>query len=158
MDSLQLVVSKFRSQIAALNIAKGANPSIYIQVNDAKLKGVFENETAIFSSLIKAGETKVLGKADSDPAGCVKTYINEDLTIFIKVVGLIDIKLEIDRVEKRITQLEDFKDKLNKKMTMKGYEQKVPETVRQENIAKLQGYETEISECKKSIDDLGKLN
>ena len=122
------------------------------------MKGVFENETSIFSSLIKAGETKILGKADSDPAGCVKTYINEDLTIFIKVVGLIDIKLEIDRVEKRITQLEDFKDKLNNKMTMKGYEQKVPESVRQENIAKLQGYETEITECKKSIDDLGKLN
>ena len=141
-----------------MNIAKNANPSIFIQVKDDKLKAIFENETAIFSSLIKAGETKVLGKSDSDPAGCVKTFINDDLTIFIKVVGLIDIKLEIDRVQKRITQLEDLKDKLNKKMTMKGYEQKVPENVRQENISKMQGYETEITECKKSIDDLGKLN
>ena len=42
-------------------------------------------------------------------------------------------------------------------MTMKGYEQKVPENVRQENIAKMQAYETEVTECKKSIDDLAKF-
>lgn len=130
---------------------------MFIQVSSDKLKGIFEQEAEVFSSLVKAGETKILGKSDADPEGCVKTYINEDLTIFIKVVGLIDIKLEIDRVQKRITQLDDLMSKLNQKMTMKGYEQKVPENVRQENIAKMQGYETEVSECKKSIEDLAKF-
>lgn len=44
------------------------------------------------------------------------------MTIYVKVVGLIDLKLEIERVNKRNTQLQDLMDKLQKKMTMKGYE------------------------------------
>jgi len=42
-------------------------------------------------------------------------------------------------------------------MTMKGYEQKVPAEVRQENVKKMTGYETEVKECEKSIEDLKKF-
>ena len=45
---LQLVVSKFRSQFAALNIAKNANPEIFIKCSDPALKTIFDSETAIF--------------------------------------------------------------------------------------------------------------
>lgn len=64
---------------------------------------------------------------------------------------------EIARVQKRITQLGGLKDNLAKKMTMKGYEQKVPAEVREENVKKMTGYETEVKECEKSIDDLKKF-
>ena len=55
----------------------------------------------MFRSLIKSGDVFVIPSEQEDPEGCLKSYINDDITIFIKVVGVIDIKLEIDRVTKR---------------------------------------------------------
>jgi len=48
-------------------------------------------------------------------------------------------------------------EKLNKKITMKGYEQKVPEQVRNENLEKMRVYETEKKENQKSIDEFQKF-
>lgn len=42
-------------------------------------------------------------------------------------------------------------------MSMKGYEQKVPEKVREENQAKLAAYEAELEANKKSMADLASL-
>jgi hypothetical protein len=53
--------------------------------------------------------------------------------------------------------LKDLKEKLIQKVSMKGYEQKVPETVRAENDEKLKAYDIEVSENEKSIQDLAKL-
>jgi valyl-tRNA synthetase len=101
ITQLQMIVSKFRSQLAALNITKNMNPNIFIKCSCDKTKSILEKETEVFTSIIKSGETKVIGKSDKDPEGCLKSYLNEDLTIYVKVVGLIDIKLEIERVNKR---------------------------------------------------------
>lgn len=103
MASLQLTVSKFRSQFAALNIAKNVSPSIYIRVSNADLNSAFSSQTDVFTSLIKSGDCKVISASDADPAGCVKNFINDDITIFVMVAGFVDIKLEMDRVTKRNT-------------------------------------------------------
>jgi valyl-tRNA synthetase len=155
--SLQLVVSKFRSQFNALNIAKNANPSIFIKCASDALKDTFSKETAVFQSLIRAGETTVLGKDAADPEGCIKNFVNDEITIYVKVVGLIDMNMEIQRVQKRIAEIQKLKDGLAKKTQMPGYEKKVPEKVRTENAAKMAGYDTEIKECEKSIADLAKF-
>ena len=152
-----MVVSKFRSQFNALNIAKNANPSIFIKCSTDEMKEVFSKETAVFQSLIRAGETTVLGKDAADPEGCIKNFVNDELTIFVKVVGLIDMNMEIQRVQKRIAEINKAKDGLAKKLSMPGYEKKVPEKVRTENAAKMTGYETELKECEKSIADLGRF-
>jgi len=87
--------------LTALNVAKNANPSIYIKVNDDKLKKDFADSTEVYSSLLRAGSTTILSGTDADPEGCLKSFVNDKVTIYIKVVGLIDIKLEIERVNKR---------------------------------------------------------
>lgn len=107
--------------------------------------------------MIRAGATKVLSAADPEPKGCLKSYLNDKLTIYVKVVGLIDIKLEVERVQKRNAQLADLMQKLQKKMQMKDYEKKVPENVRTENETKVSGYQTEIDANQKSINDLNAL-
>jgi len=155
--NLQLVVSKFRAQFSALNIAKSANPSIFIRCSTDQTKAVFSKETAVFQSLVRSGETTVLGKDATDPEGCIKSFVNDELTIFVKVAGLIDMNMEIQRVQKRIAEIGKAKEGLAKKLNMPGYEKKVPEKVRTENAAKMAGYETEIKECEKSIADLGKF-
>lgn len=99
----------------------------------------------------------IMGKDDKDPEGCIKNFVNDELTIYVQVVGLIDMNMEIQRVQKRIAEINKAKEGLDKKLNMPGYEKKVPEKVRTENAAKMAGYLAEIVECEKSINDLGKF-
>lgn len=154
MTLLQTTVGKFRSQMAALNVPKNANPEIFIRCQSPNLLKSFGAEKDIFKSLIKSGEVTAIDASAADPQGCLKSYVNEEVTIYIKIVGVIDIKLEVERVNKRNGQLQGLVDKLNKKMSFKDYEQKVPENVRKEDAEKLNGYQAEIEQNNKSIQDL----
>lgn len=69
----------------------------------------------------------------------------------MKVIGLIDIKLEIARINKRCKQLEDLSSKLKEKIDAPTYMEKVPEKVRAENDAKLSGYQAELAENQKQF-------
>lgn len=154
---LQLVVTKCRSQMAALNIGTKDKPTIYIRCEEESVKKIFALETAVFQSNIKAGDTSILAKGDAEPEGCIKSFVTDKIQFYIKVVGLIDIKLEIDRVNKANAKLLDLKEKLGKKMSIKGYEEKVPEKTKLENQAKSDGYQKEIDANEKSIKDLQKF-
>ena len=102
-------------------------------------------------ALVKCGEILVLGPGQpQDPEGSLKNHVNEDVQTYIKVVGLIDIKLEIDRLKKRQAEIKKYMDDLSKKMSFPGYEAKVPEAVRAENTRKMNGYEAEYNETVKS--------
>ena len=72
------------------------------------------------------------------------------MSTFIKVVGLIDIKLEIERLKKRQNEIKKFMDDLLKKTSVPNYETKVPESVRAENSKKLATFETELSAIQNS--------
>ena len=50
---------------------------------------------------------------EGEPAGCLKGFVSDGISIYVKVIGLIDIKLEIGRINKRVKQLDDLKQKLN---------------------------------------------
>jgi len=77
--------------------------------------------------------------------------VSEGISVFVKVIGLIDIKLEIARITKRLKQLEDLASKLQEKMNAPTYMDKVPEKVRADNDAKLAGYKMEIDENIKQL-------
>jgi valyl-tRNA synthetase len=87
----------------------------------------------------------------------LKGFVCDGISIYVKVIGLIDIKLEVGRINKRVKQLEDLKLKLNQKIGAPGYETKVPENVRQENLDKLAGYDNELAETQKQLGILEKF-
>ena len=83
----------------------------------------------MFTSLIKSGEVKVLGGKDEEPKGCLPSYVNKETMVYLQVAGVIDISKEIDRLGKKIVEIEGRKDKQSAKMNIKGYASKVPENV-----------------------------
>jgi valyl-tRNA synthetase len=80
--------------------------------------------------------------------------VSEEISTYVKAAGLIDIKLEIDRVKKRNAELTKYIDGLNKKTSIPNYEAKVPANVRQENSDKLNTYKTEFEANEKSVQEL----
>lgn len=83
--------------------------------------------------MLKSGQVDVLGPNDNDPAGCIKNHVSDELQTFIKAAGLIDIKLETERVKKRNSELLKYAEGIKKKMSIPNYETKVPANVRTEN-------------------------
>lgn len=106
-------VKAFRSQLSALNVAKNANPHLAIRVKSEEWKEVFISAAPVIQSLVKCSQIDVLGPTDlADPEGSLKNHVNEEVSTFIKVVGLIDIKLEIERIKKRQNELKKYSEDL----------------------------------------------
>ena len=73
---------------------------------------MFLAEAEVLKSLTKAGELIVLRGDETEPEGCLSGFVSDEITVYVKVIGLIDIKLELTRIAKRQKQLTDLKEKL----------------------------------------------
>lgn len=102
MTKLLNTVKAFRSQLAALNVASNAKPTIVVQTSNPELLAILKSESDVITSLVKAGETIVIGADETVPQGCLKGFVDAEVSIYVKVIGLIDISLEIGRINKRV--------------------------------------------------------
>ncbi|KAK9060968.1 hypothetical protein SSX86_018148 [Deinandra increscens subsp. villosa] len=81
---------------------------------------------------------EVLTDSDPAPVGCTVAVVNEALSVYLKNQGAIDLKKEREKLNAKSTELQKQKDTLNKAMSAKGYEEKVPAHIKEEeNVAKL---------------------
>lgn len=62
---------------------------------------MFKAEAEVLKSLTRAGELIVLSGSESEPEGCLSGFVSDEITVYVKVIGLIDIKLELTRIAKR---------------------------------------------------------
>ena len=143
-------VKAFRSQLSALNVAKSATPHVVLKCKTEELKALFAADTNIIQSLVKTSQIDVLGPTDEEPTGCLKNVVTEDLSAYIKVKGLVDINLEIERLNKKNLQLNKFIEDIKKKNSSA----KIPENIKKDNNDKIATYDNEKIENEKSIADL----
>lgn len=52
-------------------------------------------EKDVLQALSRAGEFLVLSGADKEPEGSLSGFVSDEITVYVKVIGLIDIKLEL---------------------------------------------------------------
>ncbi|KAJ0471091.1 putative valine--tRNA ligase [Helianthus annuus] len=89
------------------------------------------------STLANLSSLKVLTENDPAPVGCAVAVVNEALSVYLKNQGAIDVKKEREKLNAKFAELQKQKDSLNKVMSAKGYEEKVPTHIKEENVAKL---------------------
>lgn len=98
--------------------------------------------------MIKTKSLKIVEGA-AEPAGSIKSYINENFSIFILDAG--DLKQKaLVKLEKRNKELLQQKATLEKKMSVKDYDKKTPEDVRKKNAAQMEKINNELTENQKS--------
>eukprot|EP00826_Nyctotherus_ovalis_P038657 TRINITY_DN3635_c0_g1_i10.p1 TRINITY_DN3635_c0_g1~~TRINITY_DN3635_c0_g1_i10.p1 ORF type:complete len:978 (+),score=313.38 TRINITY_DN3635_c0_g1_i10:214-3147(+) len=156
MEQLMGAVQSVRSMIATLNIPSKNRPKMAIVCKDETKLQFFSENAALISTLAKVGDAEVCKELALE--GCIMHVLNPGVTIYLQVKGIIDIKNEIERLKKKIGQLEGFAKKIEQKMGVKDYEQKVPEDVRKENKEKHETTLHEIEALKKCIEDLEKMS
>jgi len=126
---------------------QGANEDLY---------KMFVAERDVITAGVKSGETIILKPGEKEPEGVLKGFLNEDISSFVKIEGAIDIKVEINRLQKSVDQLTNQLEGQNKKMSIPNYLEKVPEKVRLTNQTKLDAYKTEMAEVQKQMELLSK--
>lgn len=157
MGQLLDTVSALRSQLAALGVASNAKPTIAVQSRTPELHKMFLSQKDVIEALVKSGETNIIAKGEAEPEGSLKGFVSEDISVYVKVIGLIDVKLEIARIAKQNGKLQDLAAKLQAKMDASSYQGRVPDKVKADDAAKLARYKAEIAEMDKQAKNLSNL-
>ena len=93
--------------------------------------------------------------SSAEPEGCIKKRIGNEW-VFVKVVGIIDIKQEILRLKKQKAKHEKAITDIQKKLEGKAAE-KMAEEAKIENEQKLENNKHDIIAIDHSIEELQKL-
>lgn len=149
------VVKTIRSIAANINLPNNAKaPVLIIPLKNAD--ALKDNEKLI-STLSKSGDVKFVADQTQIPKGCVMDVSPNGSEIYLYVKDLIDIKKEIERLEKKLNNNKELYDALNKKVSVPDYESKVPENVKKQNKEKLDNYINENKKLGESLENLKKL-
>ena len=96
-------------------------------------------------TLLRASSLTVVPDAGGVPDGCSAGLVNESISVYLQLKGLVDPVVEIAKREKKSAKLTKEADDLRRKTTAPGYEQKVPEAVRATEGDRLAAAEKQIA-------------
>ena len=126
-------ISEIRSVRAEMNVPAGAQvPLIVVGASDATRARMVETE-AVLKRLARLAE---ISEADAVPEGAVQTVLGE-ATLALPLAEVIDVDAEKARLSKDIAKLEGEIMKISGKLGNKGFLDKAPEAVIEENKARL---------------------
>eukprot|EP00735_Rhodelphis_limneticus_P009289 TRINITY_DN2669_c0_g1::TRINITY_DN2669_c0_g1_i1::g.26151::m.26151 TRINITY_DN2669_c0_g1::TRINITY_DN2669_c0_g1_i1::g.26151 ORF type:complete len:1014 (+),score=388.96,sp/Q86KU2/SYVC_DICDI/52.99/0.0,tRNA-synt_1/PF00133.17/1.3e-196,Anticodon_1/PF08264.8/1e-38,tRNA-synt_1g/PF09334.6/6.3e-09,tRNA-synt_1g/PF09334.6/0.16,tRNA-synt_1g/PF09334.6/0.6,tRNA-synt_1g/PF09334.6/1.6e+02,Val_tRNA-synt_C/PF10458.4/8.2e-10,tRNA-synt_1_2/PF13603.1/1.1,tRNA-synt_1_2/PF13603.1/1.7e-06,tRNA-synt_1_2/PF13603.1/4.9e+03,tR len=138
------IVHAARSARAANGLIPKQRPELYVKVRNDQLRGLIDSLSADIATLSLACKVDVLFDQEV-PAGCSVNIVNENVDVHWSLKGMVDFSKEVQKLEKQKANLEKQVEGLQKKMTMAGYEEKVPEKVRQSNNEKMASLQQELA-------------
>ena len=99
------------------------------------------------------GAIQVLKAGAADPHGTMRDVVNEKCLIYTKVEGL-DLSGEKAKLQKKVTSAQKMVESYKQKMSVEGYEEKVPANVREQNSQKMQASQKELEELQRALQSL----
>ena len=143
MELIKEMISSARSLRSDYRVPNHVKADFYFKTESVDVKNAILKQTDDFCTLAKGNFLNHLGSDDEIPNGCCVKVLSDQCSLFVNVTGLIDIDIEINRMQKEEERLILAIDQLKKKMASVGYD-KVPEAVRETNKEKLAASENEM--------------
>jgi len=151
MELIKEMIASARSLRADYNVTSGSVKTNFYYRSDSPeviaAINVFEMD---FCTLAKGNYLKLLNPIGEAPKGCCIRVINDRVTLFIDLSGIIDIDGEISRLEKEKERISGAFEQFKRKVSAPGYD-KVPENVKLLNAEKLNSYEQELEKTLAAI-------
>ncbi|KAG0496383.1 hypothetical protein HPP92_001074 [Vanilla planifolia] len=104
-------------------------------------------------SLASLSSLKVLGEDDVPPPGCAIDVVNEKISVFLLLQGILDPEAEREKLWKKREEIQRLHAKLEQKMSSAGY-LKAPQHVQDEDMRKLNAFMEELKIIAASERDL----
>ncbi|KAI3496387.1 hypothetical protein L1887_38748 [Cichorium endivia] len=146
---------------SAVKSLRSIRANLPAQERNEKRAGFAVSKTKQITDLLKRHEMEVSTLAnltsftvstenDVTPANCAVSVVNESLSVYLKLKGAIDVEKEREKLNAKLTELQKQKESLNKAMSAKGYEEKVPVHIKEENMAKLTMLMQQLMSCEEA--------
>jgi len=156
-DNLFNVIKGIRSFATYINLPKGQKPPTFIRSQDAEVSDICKTEAEVLATLASVGKVTVLAETETVPEGCLFSVVDEKSEVHLQVKGMVNIQAEVDKLKKKLGQLQKMRDTLVKKTKIPNYEDKVPADVRAKNQEKIETNQGEIEASETAISNLSKL-
>lgn len=108
-------------------------------------------------SIVKPAAQLTITEDAGTPAGCVVGTVNPSVNAYVVVKGHVDLDKEIAKAQGKIGKIEGAKAALLKQKQVAGYEEKVKREVREQNEARLEGFDAEIKGLESVIREFERL-
>ena len=137
MQTIMDSVKALRSLKSNYNLPPKARPEVFYSTKTEESDVAMKIDPEGLTSLAGVGPMKQLAEGESAPPGCAVSIVNESVTVYILLKGVVDAATEIAKLDKKLAALKKTNEALLKKTQEDGYEDKVPEKIRDENTEKL---------------------
>lgn len=157
MASAMDVVKAVRALRASYNLPPKAKPEVFVVARGDEAVAAMSLFADAIATLASASVCAVLSPDDAAPAGCGVTIVDESTTVYVMLKGSVEPSVEIAKLEKKVVATLKQIAELAQKMAMDGYEDKVPESVRNDNAEKKEKFEAEVAVSESAVEEFKKL-
>jgi valyl-tRNA synthetase len=113
---------------------------------------IIQDNIDLMNRMIKIKKLEV-GEKLIKPAQSA-TAVIENLEIFIPLKGLIDIKKEIKRLEKQVSNMDGRLNSVSKKLDNKNFVDRAPKNIIEHEKAKQADYQQQLNKLKENLNSL----
>ncbi|EGC81668.1 valine--tRNA ligase [Anaerococcus prevotii] len=156
VNSVIEAITAIRNQRATLNVPSKTKQKLTILVENKDNISLIEEIKDQFQNLASASEVEVLYKDDvesTDDEGLVRLVFNE-FSVLMSLDELVDYEKERQRLKDEIKRLEGEIKRASGKLSNKGFVEKAPEAVVNQEREKLNDYEDLLEKTKASLEEI----
>ena len=126
MAQLMTAIKNIRNIRAEMNVPRTVKPALLVRAQTVKSQHIIAMGTPYLKSLAGIGEIRFLSTTEETPEAAVSTMIS-GAELFLPLNELIDIDLEIQRLEKEIEKVQSEIKRVEGKLGNEGFMKKAPE-------------------------------
>lgn len=153
IEIIKNAVRGIRTLRTDMNVAPSRKAKVYVVSDDAKVRDVFENGKVFFGTLSYASDVIIQENKDGIADDAVSTVI-PDAVIYIPFAELVDIKAEIERLEKEKKRLMGEIARCNGMLNNERFTSKAPKEKVDEEKEKLAKYTQMLEQVEERLGQL----
>jgi len=150
------IVKACRSLRASYNIEHKTLTTFYMKVSGED-EMYLRDQLSDVATLARASAVLVNVEEGSIPQSVGTIVVDDSITVLVDLKGIVDFKVEIARQQKGLGKTKALIDSLTKRMSTPGYDERVPQALKEQNIEKLEALTKKKEEQEKLIENFERL-
>lgn len=153
IEMIIALIKAIRNIRAEMNVPKSKKADVILLAKDEATKSILEKFADYIKLLASVDKIEIVTKLAAKPRDASYAAVSF-AEIYLPLANLIDIGVEVERLEKEITKLEKEVDRIKKKLSNNDFIQKAPPEIITAEKEKEKGYAEKIIIIKKQLEML----
>uniref|UniRef100_A0A0K2UCH4 Valine--tRNA ligase n=1 Tax=Lepeophtheirus salmonis TaxID=72036 RepID=A0A0K2UCH4_LEPSM len=157
MELVQKVIKSVRSLRSDYNVPNKIKSELYLKIFDDSCK-FLNNFSNLIKTLSNSKEVIILTSKEAVPPGCSVITVSDKVIAMVMLKGAIDVKKEIEKLNKKSTLLESNLEKLKESLKLISSSTKVPAEVQKASKETFEHLNNELRRVKEASHSLQNIN